>query len=355
MAPLDAVVLGEINQLSDRAAMGLPDAYVSPAGEDLAGAVDDVRSLPVPTLAELAESTTADLQYRLAAGLVLGAIGDPRCPELAPAMVAIPAGTATLGLDPERVDPLFERYRRYGVKRNWLEKECPRFQVHVDAFRIGRYPVTNAQYLAFLKDTGYGSIPTSWAFGRFQPSAGNQPVYTITPEDADAYVAWLGLKTGRRFRLPTEAEWEYAAGGPDGLDFPWGDEFGANRANTMELALLMTTPVGLFPHGASPFGVLDMAGNVEEYTADRYHAYPGWHVVEDDLFKELGFYRVARGGAFNRFQDLARCQRRHGPYPKSLYAIGFRVAEDVVDGLITEVVFDDGRPETITYHPSQGV
>jgi formylglycine-generating enzyme required for sulfatase activity len=97
----------------------------------------------------------------------------------------------------------------------------------------------------------------------------------------------------------------------------------------MELGLLSTTPVGSFPEGASPFGVLDMAGTVEEYVSTHYHAYPGGDLVEDDLFKAVGCYRIARGGAFNRFSDLARCGRRHGPYPKSLYAIGFRLAEDI--------------------------
>lgn len=323
------VVRGEINHISDRAAMGLPEDYVSPRGEDLAELVEPMRGATVDELLRHAENPDDPVEQRLAAGLMLGLLGDPRCPDLDPVMVDVPAGTATLGLDPERVAPLFQRYRRYGVKENWFEKECPRFEQEMRAFRIGRYPVTNAQYLAFLKDGGAEHMPRHWSFGRFPLGAGNQPVYTVTPEAADAYVRWLARRTGRPFRLPTEAEWEYAASGPEGWDFPWGDEFRDDCCNTMELALLMTTPIGMFPRGASPFGALDMAGNVEEYTADRYHAYPGWHIVEDDLFKELGFYRVARGGAFNRFQDLARCQRRHGPYPKSLYAMGFRIAENV--------------------------
>lgn len=328
----DLVVRGEINSISDRAAMGLPEGYVAPRGEDLSGPLRALRGAGAGELVTVAESRDEPLERRLAAGLVLGLAGDPRCPELDPAMVDVPGGTATLGLDPARVDALYERYRRYGVKRNWIEKECPRHEVEVAPFRIGKYPVTNAQYAAFLRDGGAEHLPTWWSFGRFPPGAGNQPVYTVTPEAADAYAAWLARRTGRPFRLPTEAEWEYAAAGAEGWDFPWGDEFRPECANTMELALLMTTPVGIFPRGASPFGLLDAAGNVEEYVADRYRPYPGWHVVEDDLFKELGYYRVARGGAFNRFQDLARCQRRHGPYPKSLYAIGFRIAEDAPGG-----------------------
>ena len=325
----ELVVDGEINEISDRAAMGLPPGYVPPRAEDLGPLLAEARSAPVAHLAAQAEDPAVPRERRLAAGLVLGMAGDPRCPDMAPAMVDIPAGTATLGLDPARVDDLYRRYRTYGVKRNWIEKECPRFTARLGAFRIGRYPVTNAQFLAFLRDGGADHLPTGWGHGRCPPGASNQPVYTVTPEAADAYACWLARRTGRRFRLPTEAEWEYAAGGPAGTDFPWGDEFRPGHGNTLELRLLMATPVGIFPQGASPFGVLDMAGNVEEYVADRYHPYPGWRVVEDDLYKELGHYRIARGGAFNRFQDLARCQRRHGPYPRSLYAMGLRLAEDV--------------------------
>ncbi len=325
----ELVVRGEINRISDRAAMGLPEHYVAPAAEDLRPQVERARSCRVAQLVARAEDPSAGLDDRLAAGLVLGLVGDPRCPDLDPVMVDIPAGTAILGLDPARVDELHERYRVYGVKRSWLEKECPRFRVEIAGFRIGRYPVTNSQFLAFLHDGGAAHVPSGWSFGRCPPGAGNQPVYTVAPEGADAYAAWLADRTGRRFRLPTEAEWEYAAAGPAGLDYPWGDDFRPGCANTMELRLLMATPIGIFPRGASPFGVLDMAGNVEEYVADRYHAYPGWRIVEDDLYQLLGFYRVARGGAFNRFQDLARCQRRHGPYPKTLYAMGLRIAEDI--------------------------
>jgi formylglycine-generating enzyme required for sulfatase activity len=328
MSEAQMVVKGEVNKLGDRAAMGLPEGYSSPRGENLAPLLDEMRPLAVGALVEIAESVVEPVERRLAAGLVLGLIGDPRCPDLDPHMVAIPAGTAILGLDPSRVTPLFEKYRRFGVKRNWIEKECPRFEAELAAFRIGKYPVTNSQYLAFLRDTGSEHLPTSWSLGRCAPGAGNRPVYTITPEAADAYAAWLARTTGRRFRLPTESEWEYAASGPKGLDFPWGDEFRDDCANTMELGLLMTTPIGIFPKGASAFGALDMAGNVEEYVAGLYYAYPGWHIVEDDLFKRVGYYRVARGGAFNRFEDLLRCQRRHGPWPQSLYAMGFRIAED---------------------------
>jgi toxoflavin biosynthesis protein ToxD len=328
----DVVINGEINELSDRDAMGLPAHYVPPELVPARSTLDAIRAEPLERLVQLAQSVAAELPVRLAAGHLLGWLGDPRLDPLKPCMVDIPGGNALLGVQPERVTAIYECYRRYGVRRDWIEKECPRFTVKLAAFRLAKYPVTNGDFAVFLEDTQYPHLPTAWRFGRIPEGQLNHPVYTVTPAMADAYVEWLAKKTGRSFRLPTEYEWEYAAAGADGREFPWGPDFLDRHANTMELRLLGTTPVGVFPEGASPFGVLDMAGNVEEYVSTSYHAYPGWHIVQDDLFRQLGHYRVARGGAFNRFRDLARCQRRHGPYPKSLYAIGLRVAESLAHG-----------------------
>jgi formylglycine-generating enzyme required for sulfatase activity len=92
----------------------------------------------------------------------------------------------------------------------------------------------------------------------------------------------------------------------------------------------MSTPVGTFPNGRSPYGIDDMAGNVEEYVADTYAPYPGGKLVQDDLSTVLGGeYRVTRGGSFARFRDLARCRRRHGPYNRSIYVVGFRIVERI--------------------------
>jgi formylglycine-generating enzyme required for sulfatase activity len=82
----------------------------------------------------------------------------------------------------------------------------------------------------------------------------------------------------------------------------------------------------MYPAGRSPFGAADMGGNVEEYVADDYRPYPGGETVEDDLGGRVP-YRVARGGGFTRFADLARCRRRHGWYHRDMYAMGFRLAE----------------------------
>lgn len=322
------LVDADINSLTDRAAMGLPEGYVEPRAERLRYFAR-VAGHPADELAAEVEDASLPLEHRLAAGTALALAGDPRIRWDAPRMLRVPAGQALLGTAEGEVDALHADSARFGVQRSWVEKECPRHALLVADFAIARHPVTNAEFAVFLKDTGHTEIPSNWNYGRFDPSAANHPVYTVTAQSADAYAGWLARRTGRRFRLPTEQEWEYAAAGPDGLRHPWGDTWDAQAANTLETGLLMTTPVGAFPEGRSWCGALDMAGNVEEYTSSTYRPYPGGELVRDDLYLRLGAYRIARGGAFNRFRDLARCQRRHGPYPRSLYAMGFRLAEDV--------------------------
>ncbi|QRO01346.1 SUMF1/EgtB/PvdO family nonheme iron enzyme [Archangium violaceum] len=302
--------------------------YVPPTAEDLSAELRSLRGLDVERLAVLAEEPSERLERRLASGLLLGLSGDPRIRVFDPPMVDIPAGVATIGVEPSRLDALQEEYDWLGVQREWLEKESPRFQVELRSFRLGRYPVTNLEFIAFLKENPLGELPSSWSFGRVGFAAANQPVHTLSPRAAEAYAAWLSSRTGRRFRLPTEFEWEYAASGPEARSFPWGERFSEDLANTREAGLLSATPVGIFPGGRSPFGALDMAGNVEEYVADEYRPYPGGRLIEDEILQKLGRYRITRGGAFDKFQDLARCHRRHGPVPDSSSVIGFRLAED---------------------------
>ncbi|MBO0880290.1 MAG: SUMF1/EgtB/PvdO family nonheme iron enzyme [Mycobacterium sp.] len=153
-------------------------------------------------------------------------------------------------------------------------------------------------------------------------------MWSISAVAASMYASWLSQRLGRRFRLPTEAEWEYAACGGHGREYPWGNEFHPEAANTVEAGPLSTTPVGMYPAGRSPFGVDDMSGNVEEYVADDYAPYPGGILIDDDLTTAGQTYRVTRGGSFTSFGDLARCRRRHGWHPqRQLNAIGFRLVE----------------------------
>lgn len=330
------------NLLSPRAAMGLPDSLVDRLGGDVLSGNRDLLNWPADALIALLEqredagaqagvsaNASADVPRRFAAGAVLALLGDPRIDPLAPSMIPLPGGTVTLGLPPGRVDEVVAQWRHVGVIREWIEKECPTYVASIQPFAIGRYPVTHAEYRAFLDDTNAPWLPSSWQLGSYPSHLANHPVWTVPPEAADAYAAWLAQRTGRAFRLPSEAEWEYAASNGDGRDYPWGETFDATRANTVEAGPLCTTPVGMYAAGRTPAGIDDLAGNVEEYTADAYAPYAGGVFVGDDLHVKRGAYRVARGGSFSRYGDLARCARRHGWYDSPIYAMGFRLAESL--------------------------
>jgi toxoflavin biosynthesis protein ToxD len=313
--------------LDDRAAMGLPRSFVARLPRALfAGERDLLREEPTELVA-VAEDPAQPFVRRLAAGSLLALVGDPRVRPDDPPTVEVPAARVRLGLAPERVAGVVAAWRHVGVVTDWVAKECPEHVVDIAAFRMARHPVTNLEYRLFLEDTGAGWLPSSWRFGTYPDHLANHPVWTVPPEAADAYTAWLAVRTGRRYRLPTEAEWEYAASGGDGREYPWGDTFLPHAANTVEEGPLSTTPIGIHPAGRSPFGVDGMAGNVEEYVADEYRPYPGGAAVADDLaLAGGGSYRVARGGSFTRYGDLTRCRRRHGLYPRPIYAVGFRLA-----------------------------
>lgn len=322
-------VMANPNTLSDREAMGLPPSFASRGPYWALRNHQDLLTKTPNELVALAEDPRQEFATRCAAGTVLGLIGDPRVRPYDPPMAEVPAACVSLGLAPESVDAVVGQWRHAGVKPEWIAKECPVHEVRLAAFRIALHPVTNAEYRRFLEDTSGTWLPSSWRFGAYPELLANHPVWTIPAEAADAYAAWLAAATGRRFRLPTEAEWEYAASGGDGRAYPWGESFRPLCANTVEGGPLTTVPIGVHPAGRSPFGVHDMAGNVEEYVADDYQAYPGGDPVDDDLVRARGTYRVARGGSFTRFGDLARCRRRHGWYDRDFYAMGFRLAETI--------------------------
>ena len=317
--------------MSDAERLGLPAHFHA---TDLQTAVEragrDQRCLPVDNLLAVIADPARPLASRIAAGNLLALAGDPRIDPMAPDMVRIAGGAVEIGLPNAQIDAVTAAHAHLGLDRAWIAKEAPRHRVALAPYAMARYPATNAEYRAFLVDTGHDEIPTSWAFRRYPAERANHPVYTVSAASADAYAAWVAGRTGRAFRLPREAEWEYAAAGPEGREYPWGAVFHPARANTAECGLLDSSTVGVFCGGESPFGLCDMGGNVEEYTADQYAPYPGGEAVEDHLAQIHGAYRVARGGGFSRFGDLARTRRRHGHNPRSAtYAMGFRLAETI--------------------------
>jgi toxoflavin biosynthesis protein ToxD len=315
-----------------RAEMGLPQRIVDRMPLESLEYVDDLVATSPDVLAGIVEDESASQPRRFFAGQLLALLGDPRITPDTPTMVDIPAATIHIGLDRRSVDSVLERWAPYGLKRDWLLTECPRHQVHVPAFRLMRYPVTNYEYHGFLADTEYSSLPTSWQFGRYPHELANHPVWSVSETAASMYASWLSQRLERRFRLPTEAEWEYAACGGDDREYPWGNEFDPDAANTVEAGPLSTTPVGMYPAGRSRSGVDDMSGNVEELVTDDYAPYPDGIGTDDDLTISRQTYRVTRGGSFTRFGDLARSSNRNRNRNRrytqqQLNAIGFRLVE----------------------------
>ncbi|MGH9939316.1 MAG: SUMF1/EgtB/PvdO family nonheme iron enzyme, partial [Blastocatellia bacterium] len=212
------------------------------------------------------------------------------------------------------------------------ENEKPAHVVNVKPFFIDRTEVTNEQYQKFIDATGH-SAPPSWQGNRFSEGANTLPVTDVTWEDASAYATWAGK------RLPTEEEWEFAARGPDERRiYPWGEEWIADASNTKldDNDQRQLAPVGQFPKGASPFGLLDMSGNAWEWTASEFKEYPGGKVNPPAGYKNL---KVIRGGTYDSPPKFATATLRRpypatrGDWPKGATPdytkTGFRLAQDV--------------------------
>jgi formylglycine-generating enzyme required for sulfatase activity len=181
--------------------------------------------------------------------------------------------------------------------------------------------VTNAQFARFVAASGRDAF--TWSRG-WDRGASNYPAGGVTWEDARAYCEWAAA------RLPTEAEWEYAARGPDGRIFPWGNVWEPSRCNSVEGGLLATTPVGSYPRGMSWCGALDLSGNVWEWMADWYDAYSSARQI-NPRGPASGEARVIRGGSFFNHEYFMRgATRYHWFYPDDPAAdIGFRCARSL--------------------------
>jgi formylglycine-generating enzyme required for sulfatase activity len=205
----------------------------------------------------------------------------------------------------------------------------PAHRVRVSPFWIGRTEVTNAQYRRFVGETGHAPA-LLWTEERF--SADEQPVVGVDWADAAAYCAWAGG------RLPTEAEWELAARGTDGREYPWGSELPAPGQAVFNRDFLkgQAAPVGTTPGDVSPFGVMDMAGNVTEWCADWAAPYPAdGTVIVDPRGPEIGTLRVRRGGSYMSAAEGLRVTERYltPPVPTlNRRYIGFRLAVDASAG-----------------------
>jgi len=198
----------------------------------------------------------------------------------------------------------------------------------VREFEIGKYPVTNLEYQAFVQDTGH-EPPRRWKGDQYPEGMGDHPVVYVTWHDAVAYCKWLSEKTGKPYRLPSEVEWERAARGTDAREFPWGNEWDAKKCNSKEGGPGTTTVVGQYsPDSDSPCGVADMAGNVWEWCDDWLKAYRGKSFPDEDYGET---YKVVRGGSWDHGQVGARCAYRGWFKPKSREKdVGFRCVRDLL-------------------------
>lgn len=277
---------------------------------------------------------------RLRAGYALGALGDPRIPQTSESWrgtllttglpdgywCSVPAGPFLLGSRPSDRD-----------SRPW---EQPQQTVELPAFAIGRYPLTNGQWREFVAAGGYRErrwwneagwrerLANNWE-GAAEPddfrfNGPNQPVVGVSWHEGQAFCRWLSDLLGRQVALPSEAQWEKAARSSDGRRYPWGGQRAISRANTISSGVGATTPVGCYPNGASPYGALDMAGNVWEWTSNSWRE--SYHEGNAAPHEPNGSM-VIRGGVWASDLSLARCAARDGFDPAGRGTIlGLRVA-----------------------------
>jgi formylglycine-generating enzyme required for sulfatase activity len=228
-----------------------------------------------------------------------------------PQMIEIPAGRLVMGLPacPEEA----------GSVRRWHSGE----EMHIREFKLGRFAVTNAEYKAFIRATG-AAAPSH--IGRAGFDADEQPVGAVSWEDAVAYCQWLGKATGKKYRLPTDGEWEYAArGGQAGKKYSTGDRLDAKDACFGGAPA--PKPVGSFPPNG--FGLYDMTGNIWQWCADRYEdVSKGIKATNKPTGKDPANNRVLRGGSYLTTNDLNLwvAYRHEDPPDLRHECIGFRVA-----------------------------
>ncbi len=265
----------------------------------------------------------APLDERVEAGEILGIQGDPRIKEYP--MVKVEASEFIMGSDKGDND------------------EKPIHRVYLDEFMMGKYPVTNEEFKVFVDEGGYSNEkywtregwkwkekekilePRFWNEGKWNRP--NFPVVGVSWYEAGAYAIWLSEKKGKPYRLPTEAEWEKAARGTDGREYPWGNEFDENKCNSIECGLKRTSPVGIFSKGESPYGCMDLAGNVYEWCSDWFDVdYYKKSPEKNPCGPKYGSNRVQRGGCWVSDAPFCRAACRVADHPASRDdSVGFRL------------------------------
>jgi formylglycine-generating enzyme required for sulfatase activity len=253
-------------------------------------------------------------------------------------MLLVPAGKYIAGSTPEERAAAYDDYNAsaghdVARERKWFEREQARHVATLPAFRIDFMPVTQVAYAEFVA-TGQAPPPAIdeaawkaqgfaqdfatvvarnvWRDGGAPGGREDHPVVLVTWAEARRYCEWRGRELGAPRRLPTSAELEKAARGEIGLVYPWGNTFEPDRLNSAAAGPGDTTPVGTYPAGASPYGVLDLAGNVFQWTSTK-----------------LGAEMVVKGSAWEDHAGVGRGASFHGRPPGARHVIvGFRCAAD---------------------------
>ncbi|MCP4401462.1 MAG: SUMF1/EgtB/PvdO family nonheme iron enzyme [bacterium] len=298
--------------------------------------LERVRRWLVAILTEQAEidpGKTFPLIERALAGNLLAQLGDSRAGIglredglLDIIWCDVPAGDFLMGSDPAQ-------------DREADEDEQPQHIVQLSEFSISRFPVTNAQYLAFIEDGGYSQrsfwTAEGWTWKEKKSISGpqifgeefdlsNHPVVGVSWYEAMAFCQWLTqhlrksgeLSDTQEIHLPTEAEWEKAARSTDGRIFPWGSEITSELANNRNTELVVTSTVGCFSRGASPYGCEDIAGNAREWCLDWFDSrYYSTSPKENPTGPASGSDRVIRGGDWNFYSEQCRVAYRGKRWP----------------------------------------
>jgi len=233
-----------------------------------------------------------------------------------PETILIPAGTFWIGSP-----------RGAGIPNH----ETPQHEVKLPAYRIGKYPVTNSQYEEFIRQTGRPVVPgMGWDGQRVPQGFEDHPVTGVSWYEARAYCEWLSQKTGRRYSIPNEAQWEKACRGGNNSIYPWGDELDEKRSNHGGSSLAR---VDDYPP-QNEYGCFDLVGNVRQWTTtlwgekritpDPKFAYPWRDDQRNDINASRQIRRVVRGSSMKDDVNLLRCSARSGQAPDDVGLPGAR-------------------------------
>lgn len=232
--------------------------------------------------------------------------------------IRISGGELSLGSTIDEARETFESFADLHLPWHYFSKETGSGKVLIGDLEVQRTPIT-------WRD----AIELAPGLGPRRPSAVDEscPVSGLSWLEATHVAERAAQHTGLGFRLLTEAEWEWCAAGPEGNEYPWGNDYDARCCNLAESGQGAPSAVGRFSAGDTPTGLADMAGNVDEWTSTIYAAYDGAHWSTPLTEPWAVDPHVTRGGSWNHHRDLARTRRRHGLYRPETGA-GLRLARD---------------------------